>query len=109
MVFQGAEHCYLRVRRVGKYSILSSMYPHGLPGVLRFSLLTLCVKGVTVWSRRRIGFVGGGTVTGIAAVLVALWATAAPAAPATAATAALATAARAAAKAKVAVMVQDAA
>src|ERR1700749_1154791 len=88
----------------------------GLPGMLRFSLLTLCAKGVTVWSRKRIGFAGVGAVTGIAAALVGLWATAAPAAPAAAApasaapaAAARATAARAAAKAQVAVAVQAAA
>ena len=71
--------------------------------MLRCSLLTLCAKGVTVWSRRRIGFAGVGAVTGIAAALVGLWATAAPAAPATAAPPAAApvTAARAAAKAQV--------
>src|ERR1700757_1562123 len=75
----------------------------GSPGMLRFSLLTLCAKGVTVWSRKRIGFAGVGAVTGIAAALVGLWATAAPAAPATAAPPAAApvTAARAAAKAQV--------
>ncbi len=77
--------------------------------MLRFSLLTLCAKGVTVWSRRRIGFAGVGAVTGIAAALVGLWATAAPAAPATAAPAAPVTAPRPAAKAQVAVTVHDAA
>ena len=61
------------------------MYPHGVPGVLRFSLLTLCAKGVTVWSRKRVGFAGAGAVAVIAAALVGLWATAAPAAPVTAA------------------------
>jgi lysophospholipase L1-like esterase len=73
----------------------------GFRGMLRFSLLTLCAKGVTVWSRKRIGFAGVGAVAGIAAALVGLWATAAPAAPVTAA--------RAAAKAQVAVTVRDAA
>jgi lysophospholipase L1-like esterase len=73
----------------------------GFPGVLRFSLLTLCAKGVTVWSRKRVGFAGVGAVAGIAAALVGLWATAAPAAPVTAA--------GTAAKAQVAAAIQDAA
>lgn len=67
--------------------------------MLRFSPITLCVKGVTVWSRKRVGLTGAGAVTGIAAVLVGLSATAAPAAPA----------ATAGAKAQVAATVQDAA
>ncbi len=73
----------------------------GFLGVLRFSLLTLCAKGVTVWSRKRVGFAGVGAVAGIAAALVGLWATAAPAAPVTVA--------RAATKVQVAATVQDAA
>src|ERR1700758_2869006 len=81
----------------------------GLPGMLRFSLLTLCAKGVTVWSRKRIGFAGVGAVTGIAAALVGLWATAAPGAPATAAPPAAAPVTAARAAAKVQVEVHDAA
>ena len=50
-------------------------------GVLRFSLITLCEKGVTVWSRKRVGLAAAGAVAGIAAVLVGLSATAAPALP----------------------------
>lgn len=69
--------------------------------MLRFSLLTLCVKGVTVWSRKRVGLAGVGAVTVIAAALVGLSATAAPAVPVAAA--------RAVAKAQVRATVQDAA
>ena len=64
-------------------------------------LITLCAKGVTVWSRKRVGFAGVGTVAGMAAALVGLWATAAPAAPVTAV--------RTAARAQVTEKVQDAA
>ena len=53
--------------------------------MLRFSLLTLCVKGVTVWSRKRAGLAGVGAMTVIAAALVGLSATAAPAVPVAAA------------------------
>ena len=77
------------------------MYPHGVPGVLRFSLLTLCLKGVTVWSRKQVASAGVGAVAVIAATLVGLWTTAAPAAPVTAA--------RAAAKTQVTLAAQDAA
>jgi lysophospholipase L1-like esterase len=37
--------------------------------VLVFSAVTLCVKGVTVWSRKRVGLAGAGAVAGIAAVV----------------------------------------
>jgi lysophospholipase L1-like esterase len=69
--------------------------------MLRFSLLTLCVKGVTVWSRKRVGLAGVGAVTVIAATLVGLSATAAPAVPVAAA--------HTVAKAQVRATVQDAA
>lgn len=69
--------------------------------MLRFSLLTLCVKGVTVWSRKRVGLAGVGAVTVIAAALVGLSATAAPAVPVAAA--------HTVAKAQVRATVQDAA
>jgi lysophospholipase L1-like esterase len=69
--------------------------------MLRFSLLTLCVKGVTVWSRKRVGLAGVGAVTVIAAALVGLSAAAAPAVPVAAA--------HTAAKAQVRATVQDAA
>jgi lysophospholipase L1-like esterase len=60
--------------------------------VLRFSPITLCVKGVTVWSRKWVGLTGAGAVAGVAAVLVGLSATAAPAAPRIAVAAAVANA-----------------
>jgi len=69
--------------------------------MLRYLLLTLCLKGVTVWSRKRVGFAGVGAVAVIAATLVGLWTTAAPAAPVTAA--------RTAAKTQVTPAAQDAA
>lgn len=69
--------------------------------MLRFSLLTLCVKGVTVWSRKRVGLAGVGAVTVIAAALVGLSATAAPAV--------LVATAHTVAKAQVRATVQDAA
>jgi lysophospholipase L1-like esterase len=48
-------------------------------GMLVFSPVTLCVRGVTVWSRKRAGLAGVGAVAGIAAVVVCLSVTSAPA------------------------------
>ena len=50
--------------------------------MLRSSGVTLCVKGVTVWSRKRLGLAatGAGAVAAIATAVVCLTATAAPAA-----------------------------
>jgi lysophospholipase L1-like esterase len=60
----------------------------GTLGCYASSLVTLCAKGVTVWSRKWIGLTGVGAVAGIAAALVGLSATAAPAVPVSAARAA---------------------
>jgi len=48
-------------------------------GMLVFSAVTLCVRGVTVWSRKRAGLAGVGAVAGIAAVVVCLSVTSAAA------------------------------
>jgi lysophospholipase L1-like esterase len=50
--------------------------------MLRSSGVTLCMKGVTVWSRKRVGLAaaGAGAVAAIATAVVCLTATAAPAA-----------------------------